>query len=87
MQVSVTETDSLAMKSCGSDSHIVIVCDPSPGYSPMGLGTSLDLHWMEKAAGGGIEVDDQTVCCNALGTGVNSRKLSGASVWGRTQGN
>ena len=42
---------------------------------------------MEKMAGGGVEVDDQTVCCSALCTGVKSKKLSGASVWERTPGN
>ena len=58
MQISVTETDIMAIKSCGSDSHGVTVCDPSLGNCPMGLGRSLDLCWMEKVAGGGIEVDD-----------------------------
>ena len=37
MQISVTEPDSMAIKSCGSDSHGVTVCDPSPGHCPMGL--------------------------------------------------
>ena len=56
--------------------------DASPGHSPMGLGRSLDLRWIGKVAGGVLEVDYQTACCNALCTGVNGRKLSGASVWG-----
>ena len=86
MPISATETDSIVTKSCGSDNHGVTVRDPSPGHCPMGLGRSLDLLWMEKVAGGGIEVDDQTVCCNALCTGVNSGELSGASVWGITPG-
>ena len=51
-------SDSMAIKSCGSDSHDVTVGDPSPGHYPMGLGRSLDLRWMEKVASGGIEVDD-----------------------------
>ena len=58
MQISVTVTDSMAIKSCGSDSHDVTVRDTSPGHCPMGLGRSLDLRWMEKVAGSGIEVDD-----------------------------
>ena len=58
MQISVMVPDSMVIKSCGSDSHGVTVCDPSPGHCPMGLGKSLDLRWMEKVAGGGIEVDD-----------------------------
>ena len=53
----------------------------------MGLGRSLDLRWLENMAGSVIEVDDQTVCCSALCTGVNRRKFSGVSVWGRTPGN
>ena len=40
---------------------------------------------MEKVPGGGIEMDDQTIYCNALCTDVSKRKLSGASIWGRTQ--
>ena len=51
----------------------------------MGLG--LDLRWMEKVASRGIEVDDKTVCYNALCTGVKKRQVSGASVLGRTLGN
>ena len=58
MQISVTETDSMAIKSCGSDSNGVTVHDPSPGHGPMGLGRSLDLRWMEKMAGGRKELDD-----------------------------
>ena len=53
MQISVTETDGMAIKSCGSDSHGVTVRNPSPGHSSMGQGKSLDLFWMEKMAGGG----------------------------------
>ena len=52
MQISVTKSDSMAIKSCESDSHGVSVCDLSPGHSPMGLGRSLDLRWMENVAGG-----------------------------------
>ena len=57
MQISATKMDSMAIKSCGSDSHGVIVCDPSPRHSPMGLGRSLDLRWLEKVAGGKNGVD------------------------------
>ena len=77
----------MAIKSCGSDTHGVTVRDPSPLHCPIGLGSSLDLRWMEKVVGGGIEVDDQTVCCSALCTGVRRRKLSGESVSERTSGN
>ena len=38
MQISVTISDSMAIKSCESDSHGVTAYDPSPGHSPMGLG-------------------------------------------------
>ena len=48
----------MAIKSYGSDSHGVIVRDPSFGHCPMGLGRSLYLRWMEKVTGGGIEVND-----------------------------
>ena len=48
----------MTTKSCGSDSHGITVHDPSPGQCQMGLGRSLDLLWMEKVAGGGIEADD-----------------------------
>ena len=48
MQISVTETDSMAIKSSGSDSHGVTVLNPSPRHCPMGLGRSLDLRWMEE---------------------------------------
>ena len=58
MQISVTEPDRMAVKSCGSDSHGVTVCDPSPGHCPMGLGRSLGLRWMEKVVGVRIEVDN-----------------------------
>ena len=51
MQISVTKSDSMAIKSCESDSHGATVCDPSPGHSPMGLGGSLDLRWLENWAG------------------------------------
>ena len=57
MQISVTRSDSMAIKSCGSDSHGVTVCDPSPGHSPMGLGRSFDLCWLKKVAGGKNRVD------------------------------
>ena len=48
MQISVTKSDKMAIKSCGRDSHGVTVCDPSLGHSLMGLGRSLDFRWMEK---------------------------------------
>ena len=51
MQISVTKSDSMAIKSCESDSHGATVCDPSPGHSPMGLGRNLDLCWLENWAG------------------------------------
>ena len=41
----------MEIKSCESDSHGATVCDPSPGHSPMGLGKSLDLRWLENWAG------------------------------------
>ena len=43
MQIFVIETDSMVIKSCGSDNHGVTLHDPSPGHSPMGLGRSLDM--------------------------------------------
>ena len=58
MQISVTKTDSMAIKSCGSDSPGVIVCGHLPGHSPMGLGRSLDLHWLEKVDGSENRVDE-----------------------------
>ena len=66
MQISVTETASMAIKSCESDSNCVTMRDPSPGHCPMGLGRSLDLHWMEKMVGGKRETNDLTVYRNAL---------------------
>ena len=51
MQISVAKTDSMAIKCCGNDSHGVTVRDLSPGHSPMGLGRSLDLRWLENWAG------------------------------------
>ena len=66
MHISVTESDSMAIKSCGSDSHGVIMRDPLTGHSPMGLSRSLDLCRMGKVAGCGIEMDDQIVFCHAL---------------------
>ena len=53
----MTKSDSIAIKSCGNDSHGVTVCDPSPGHSPMGLGRSLDLRWLEEVAGAKNRVD------------------------------
>ena len=44
MQIFVTKSDSMAIKSCGSDSHGDTMCDPSPEHNPMELGRSLDLH-------------------------------------------
>ena len=57
MQISAAKTNSMAIKSCGSDSHGVTMCDPSLGHSPMGLGRSLDLRWMGKVDGGKNRVD------------------------------
>ena len=57
MQISAIKTDSMVIKSCGSDSHGVIVCDPSLGRSPMELDRNLDLRWLEKVAGDGNRVD------------------------------
>ena len=50
MQISVTKSDNIAIKSCESDSHGATVCDPSLGHSLMGLGRSLDLRWLENWA-------------------------------------
>ena len=50
--------NNMAIKSCGSDNHGISVREPSLGHCPMVLGRSLDLRWMEKVAGGGIEVGD-----------------------------
>ena len=44
MQISVTVTDNMAIKSCGSDSHGITVRDLSPGPCLMGLSSSLDLR-------------------------------------------
>ena len=57
MKIFVTKTDSMPIKSCGGDSHGVTACDPSPRHSPMELGRSLDLRWLEKLAGGENRVD------------------------------
>ena len=46
----------------------------------MGMGKGLDLSWMKKMAGGGIEANDQTVCCNALRIGAGREQLSGESI-------
>ena len=63
------------------------MCSPSLGHCPMGLGRSLDLRWMKKVVGTGVETDDRTVCCNVLRTSVKRRQLIEASMWGRTPGN
>ena len=57
MQILGIKTDSMAIKSYGSDSHGVTTCDPSLVDSLMGLGMSLDLRWLEKVASGGNRVD------------------------------
>ena len=58
MQISVMVTDNMAITSCCSNNHGITVRDLSPGPCLMGLGSSLNLRWMEKVAGGEIEVDD-----------------------------
>ena len=50
MQISVRESDSMAIKSYRSDNHGATVCDPSPRHSPIGLGKSLNLRWLENWA-------------------------------------
>ena len=80
VQISVTETSSMAMKSCGNDSNCVIVCGTSPGHYPMGLRKRLDLRWVEKMAGGKGEADDQAVYCNAVWTGFARKHLIKASI-------
>ena len=72
MKISVTETDRMAIKSCGSDGHGVIVGDPSPGNCPIGLGRNLDLRWMKKMAGGQGELDDRVVCCKVPWTEITA---------------
>ena len=61
MQISVTKTDSMTIRSCESDSNCVTWRDSSPEHCPMGLGRSLDLRWIKKMAGGKREPDDG--CC------------------------
>ena len=75
MQISVTETDNMAIKKCGSDSHCVTVRDPSPRHCPMGLGRNLDLCWMEKMASGKRELDDRVVCCKVPWTEITTGQL------------
>ena len=57
MQIFVTKSNSMAIKSCGSGSHGVTMCDPSLGHSRMGLGRSLALRWLVKVAGSKNRVD------------------------------
>ena len=71
----MTETDSMAIKSCESDSQGVTVRNPSPGHCPMGLRRILDLRWMEKMAGGKKELDDRVVCCIVLRTEITVGQL------------
>ena len=80
MQISVTISDSMAIKSCESDSHGVTAYDPSPGHSPMGLGRSLDLRWMEKVADDGVGADDLVVSCNAQRTNDKREWLIGVAI-------
>ena len=75
MHISVTETDSMKIKSCERDSNCVTVRNPSPGHCPMGLGKSLYCAGWKKMAGGGVEVDDQTVYCNAQRTSDERKQL------------
>ena len=58
MQISGTETDSMAIESCESDINCVTVRGSSPKHCQMGLVRRLDLRWMEKMAGGKGEPDD-----------------------------
>ena len=64
----------MAIKSCGRDSHGVTVCDPSPRRSPMGLGRSLDLRWLEKVAGVKIEwmESKRTIKIGLVGRGATN---------------
>ena len=80
MQISVKETDSMAITSCESDSNCVTVRDPPPGHCQIGLGRSLDLCWMEKMAGNKGEPDDGTVYGNALRTGFARKHLIKVSI-------
>ena len=66
MQILVTKTDSITIRSCESDNNCVTGRNPSPGNYPIGVGRSLDLHWMEKMAGGKGKTDDQAIYSNAL---------------------
>ena len=61
MHIYVIKTDIIEAKSCESDGKYNIVWNASPTHCPMVLGKSLDLRWMEKIAGGGVEADDQTM--------------------------
>ena len=80
MQISVTETDSMAIKSCGSDSHGVTMRDPSPRHYTMAPGRNLDLLWMKKVADGGVEADDQVVSCSAQWTNDKREWLIGVAI-------
>ena len=80
MQISVTETDSITIKTFEGDRNCVTVCDPSPRHYPIGLGRSLDLRWMVKIAGGKGEMDDQAVYGNALPIGFARRHLIKVSI-------
>ena len=42
---------------------------------------------MGKMTSSGVEAVDQTICCNALRTGVKRTQLSGALIWERMPGN
>ena len=80
MQISVIEMDSMAIKSCGSDSHGVIVPDPSCGHFRMGLGRSLDLRWMEKVADDVVGADDLVVSYNSQWTNEKREWLIGVAI-------
>ena len=41
---------------------------------------------MKKVLGGGVETDDQTICCNAQRTSVKRKQLIEASIWERAPG-
>ena len=80
MQISVTETDSMAIKSCESDNNFATVHDPFPWHCPMGLGRNLDLRWMEKMADGKGELDDGTVYDSMLRMGFARKHIIKVSI-------
>ena len=42
---------------------------------------------MERMAGGGVEMDDRTICDNVWQTSVEGKHLIEASIWERMLGN